>query len=644
MDKTEKIFDRVNLPSDIKELSIEELETLAAELREIIINTVASTGGHLAPSLGVVELILSLHYVFDTPQDKLVFDVGHQSYAHMLLTGRKKDFHSLRTIDGLSGFPKREKSNYDTFNTGHASTSISASLGIAIAKALKKEDAKVITIIGDGSLTGGLAYEGLNQAGDLKPNMIVIINDNEMSIAPNVGAISMYLNKIITGQFYNRIRNDIERILKKSPIIGQPMFKIMKLMEEMVKGFITPGILFEELGFRYVGPIRGNNLDDLIKTFKNVKTLEGPTVVHIVTRKGKGYKPAELKPENFHGTGPFDVKTGEPTMKGKGPLTYGSVFGKTLVKLAQDDNRIIAITAAMKENTGLLEFSEKFPNKFFDVGIAEQHAVVFAGGLATEGYKPVVAIYSTFMQRAYDQVVHDVCLQNLDVTFVMDRAGIVGEDGETHQGLFDISYLRHIPNIVIMSPKDENELQHMLKTAIEHPGPATIRYPKGKSEGIKLDDTIHTLELGKSEIIKDGNDLAIFAIGPLVNSCYDAVELLAKDGLSAALINSRFIKPLDITTIIDYARKTKKILTVEENVLLGGFGSAILEVLSDNNINNIKVIRLGIADHFVTHGNRGLMRQRYGLDTDGIYKSAKNLILDNILNIDDKRSNKKAGI
>jgi 1-deoxy-D-xylulose-5-phosphate synthase len=620
------ILDEINSPSDLKKLEIDELYVLADELRDKIINTVSRTGGHLAASLGVVELVLSIHYVFNTPKDKLIFDVGHQSYSHMLLTGRQKEFDTLRTIDGLSGFPKREENKYDTFNTGHASTSISASLGISEAKAMKGEDSKVITIIGDGALTGGLAYEGLNQVGDLKPNIIIVINDNEMSISPNVGAISMYLNKIITGQFYNRLRNDFERLLKKSPIIGYPMFRVMKLFEEMVKGLISPGILFEELGFRYVGPISGHKLNFLIETFNKIKNLSGPTVVHVVTRKGKGYIPAEEKPENFHGTGPFDVKTGKPLMKGKGPATYGSIFGQTMIKLVEKDKNVVAITAAMKENTGLLEFSKKYPKNFFDVGIAEQHAVVFAAGLATEGFKPVCAIYSTFLQRAYDQILHDVCLQKLPVTFALDRSGIVGEDGETHQGLFDISYLRHIPNMVLMSPKDENELQHMMNTAVEYSGPAAVRYPKGKSEGVALDEELKCLEIGKAEILQDGEDVALFVIGPLVNTATEALEILKKDGIDAALINARFIKPLDTEVIISFAKKCKKLITVEENALMGGFGSAVLEVLSDNGINDVEVMRLGIEDKFIRHGARTIQKERYGLDRDSILKTVKILV------------------
>jgi len=622
----EKIFDRVNKPDDLKKLTIDELRTLSEELRDIIINTVSRTGGHLGPSLGVVELILALHYVFETPKDKLIFDVGHQTYSHMLITERKKEFETLRTYNGLSGFPKREENEYDTYNTGHASTSISASLGISIAKVLKKEDRKVLAVIGDGSLTGGLAYEGLNHAGDLKPNLIVVLNDNEMSISPNVGALSMYLNTIITGQFYNRMRNDFERLLKKSPIIGYPMFRIMKLFEEMVKGLISPGIFFEELGFRYIGPISGHNLNFLIETFEKVKTLKGPTLVHVVTKKGKGYTPAEARPENFHGTGPFNIKTGKPLLKGMGPPTYGSIFGKTMLKLVKEDKKIVAITAAMRENTGLLEFSQKYPDNFFDVGIAEQHAVVFAAGLATEGFKPVVAIYSTFLQRAYDQIIHDVCLQNLPVTFSLDRSGIVGEDGETHQGLFDVSYLRIVPNIIIMSPKDENELQHMLKTAVEHQGPVAIRYPKGKSEGVLLDKGLKVMQIGKSEVLLDGKDVTIIALGPLVNPSLEAAMLLNKEGINTAVINARFVKPLDLDIIIKYAKKTKKILTVEENVLQGGFGSAILEAISDNKITNVKVKRLGIKDQFVRHGARALQRKLLNLDKEGIYEAVKSFL------------------
>ena len=618
-----RLLEKINNPGDLKLLKPDQLPQLAKEIREEIVRTVSKTGGHLASSLGVVELTIALHFVFDTPKDKIVWDVGHQSYAHKLLTGRREQFHTLRQHGGISGFPRREESVYDTFNVGHSSTSLSAALGMAEARCIKGEKHSVIAVIGDGSLTAGLAWEGLNQAGDMKKDLIVILNDNELSISPNVGALSAYLTRIITGQFYNRFVNEMTAFIKTVPGVGKSVLRVVKQSEEFLKKLLAPGLIFEELGFRYIGPISGHRFDHLLDNLRNIKNLSGPILVHVLTSKGKGYKPAEKDPVRFHGTGPFEIKTGKSLSKKSLVPTYTEVFADTLIKLARKDKTIIAITAGMPSGTGLDEFSKEFPMRFFDVGIAEQHAITFAAGMAAEGLRPVTAIYSTFLQRSYDQILHDVCYQKLPVVFVLDRAGIVGEDGATHNGLFDLSYLRSIPNIIIMSPKDENELQHMLKTALQCNGPVAVRYPRGKGYGAKLDEEIKTLKIGEAEVLQGGDDLVILAIGATVYPALHAARELEEEKIKVGVVNSRFVKPLDRGLICNLAGKVGKIITIEENVLPGGFGSSVLEVLGESGIQGVKVKCLGVNDVFLEHGAQSILRKKYGLDTEGIIYSAR---------------------
>ena len=621
-----RLLEKINNPGDLKLLKPDQLPQLAKEIREEIVRTVSKTGGHLASSLGVVELTIALHFVFDTPKDKIVWDVGHQSYAHKLLTGRREQFHTLRQHGGISGFPRREESVYDTFNVGHSSTSLSAALGMAEARCIKGEKHSVIAVIGDGSLTAGLAWEGLNQAGDMKKDLIVILNDNELSISPNVGALSAYLTRIITGQFYNRFVNEMTAFIKTVPGVGKSVLRVVKQSEEFLKKLLAPGLIFEELGFRYIGPISGHRFDHLLDNLRNIKNLSGPILVHVLTSKGKGYKPAEKDPVRFHGTGPFEIKTGKSLSKKSLVPTYTEVFADTLIKLARKDKTIIAITAGMPSGTGLDEFSKEFPMRFFDVGIAEQHAITFAAGMAAEGLRPVTAIYSTFLQRSYDQILHDVCYQKLPVVFVLDRAGIVGEDGATHNGLFDLSYLRSIPNIIIMSPKDENELQHMLKTALQCNGPVAVRYPRGKGYGAKLDEEIKTLKIGEAEVLQGGDDLVILAIGATVYPALHAARELEEEKIKVGVVNSRFVKPLDRDLICDLAGKVGKIITIEENVLPGGFGSSVLEVLGESGIQGVKVKCLGVNDVFLEHGAQSILRKKYGLDTEGIIYSAREIM------------------
>jgi 1-deoxy-D-xylulose-5-phosphate synthase len=621
-----KMLDQIKSSHDVKKLDLEELEALCHEIREEILSTVSKTGGHLASSLGVVEMTTVLHYVFDFPRDKVVWDVGHQSYAHKLLTGRRDRFHTLRQYEGISGFPKREESPYDAFDSGHSGTSISSALGMAEARRLKGEEGRIIAVIGDGSMTAGLAFEGLNQAGHIDRDLIVVLNDNEMSISRNVGALSSYLNRLMTGELVNRFRNDMKDFLETLPGIGKSVLRFAKQAEESVKGFLMPGLLFEELGMKYIGPIDGHRLDYLIETFQNIKKLRGPILVHVITKKGKGYPPAETNPDRFHGVPPFSLETGEPRNNSKkSPLTYTEVFGETLCQLAKENKKLVAITAAMQSGTGLEEFSRRFPDRFYDIGIAEQHAVTFAAGLALEGMKPVVAIYSTFLQRAYDQVLQDVCLQNLPVTFALDRGGIVGEDGPTHHGLFDFSYLRHIPNMIVMVPKDENEFQHMIKTATEWPMPVAFRYPRGRGEGVRREMPLRSIEMGKGDVLRMGQDIVIIAIGSTVYPSLRAAERLADVGIQAAVINSRFLKPLDGNLLCDWAKRAGKVLTVEENVLQGGFGSAVLELFQEKGLFSVQVKRLGIPDTFVEHGPQALLREKYGIDAKGIFKGVKEM-------------------
>lgn len=622
-----RFLELINNPHDIKRLDLEELEILSEEIRKEIIHTVSITGGHLASNLGVVELTIALHYVFDLLRDRLIWDVGHQIYTHKILTGRRDRFHTLRQYEGLSGFPKRSESPYDAFDSGHSGTSISAALGMAEARRKKGEDGKIIALIGDGSMTAGLAFEGLNHAGHIDKDLIVVLNDNEMSISPNVGALSSYLNRLMTGEFVNRFRGEIKNFLETLPGIGKSVLRFAKQAEESLKGFLMPGLLFEELGFKYIGPIDGHRLDYLIETFQNIKRMRGPILIHVITKKGKGYRPAEINPARFHGVPPFDIETGEPHKDLiDDPPTYTEVFGETLCKLASENKRLIAITAAMRSGTGLEEFSRRFPDQFYDIGIAEQHAVTFASGLALEGMKPVVAIYSTFLQRAYDQILQDVCLQNLPVVFALDRGGIVGEDGPTHHGLFDFSYLRHIPNIVIMAPKDEEEFQNMIKTAVDHPAPVAIRYPRAKGVGVKRGDQLKSIEIGKGEILKEGNDILIIAIGSTVYPSLRAADRLEMTDIHATVMNSRFLKPLDGDLICKWAKRIGNVLTVEENILQGGFGSAILELFQERGLFEIKVRRLGIPDLFVEHGPQRVLKGKYGIDEDSIFEEVKKMV------------------
>ena len=626
----ETLLEEIHSPEDLKKLADSQLPQVAREVRELIISTLAKTGGHLASNLGVIELTIALHYIFDTPQDKIVWDVGHQAYTHKILTGRRERFHSIRQPGGLSGYCKRTESPYDAFGAGHSSTSISAALGIAEARDLRGEQFSVVAVIGDGSLTAGMALEGLNNAGAKKrKKFIVVLNDNEMSISPNVGALSRYLSRIITGNFYNKLKAEVEHLVKTIPSIGESMFKLGKRFDEYLKGFITPGIWFEELGLKYVGPIDGHNLPQLLETFQNVRDhVDRPTLIHVVTRKGKGFKQAEKDATTYHGASPFCIDTGEFTkLETPAPPSYTTIFGDSLVRLAEADENIVAITAAMCPGTGLNHFAERFPQRFFDVGIAEQHAVTFSAGLATEGFKPVAAIYSSFLQRAYDQVFHDVCLQNLPVTFALDRAGLVGADGPTHHGVFDYSFLRHLPNMVVMAPKDENELQHMLKTAIEFPGPASVRYPRGNGVGVELDSDLNALPLGKAEVLREGQDLLVLAIGNPVYAALEAAQNLQEDHqLDLTVVNARFVKPLDRELILEYARKCGNIVTVEENALQGGFGSAVLELLQEHGLFHVRVRCIALPDRYIEHGSLGHLRHKYGLDAEGIEKVVQEML------------------
>ncbi len=625
-DTRESLLDKINSPADLKGLSLERLQQLAKELRRKIIETTSKTGGHLAPSLGTVELTIALHFVFDAPKDKIIWDVGHQAYAHKLITGRRDRFHTLRTYGGISGFPKRSESPYDAFDTGHSSTSISAGLGISTAKCLKGENSKVIAVIGDGSMTAGMAFEGLNQAGETEKNLIVVLNDNAMSIAPNVGAFSSFISRKMTGKRFVNLKKDLENFIKSLPGVGENILKFVRKSEDSFITFFTPGMMFEAFKFKYIGPIQGHRIDLLIEAFTNAAHLEGPVLVHALTVKGKGYEFAEKDPAHYHGVGSFEIPTGSPPKdRPKPPPSYTGVFGSTMVDLARKDDRLFAITAAMPEGTGLAEFSESFPERFLDVGIAEQHAVTFAAGLATEGFRPVVTIYSTFLQRAFDQIIHDVCLPNLPVVFALDRGGIVGEDGPTHHGNFDMTYLRSLPNMTVMAPKDENELRHMLYTALQHDGPVAIRYPRGRGIGVPMDKEYKTIPIGKPEILREGNDLQILAIGSMVYPSLNAAAALEKEGLSVGVVNCRFVKPLD-KGLVGIVSSSGRVLVVEENIRQGGFGGAILELFNDLGLKNMSVKRMGLPDKFVEHGPQDFLRKKYGLDSAGIIREARDLL------------------
>jgi len=621
------LLDRIDSPADLKQLSRKELPVLAQEIRKLIVDVVSKNGGHLASSLGAVELAIAVHYVFDSPKDRILWDVGHQAYAHKLITGRRDRFATLRRHGGLSGFTKMSESPHDAFSTGHSSTSISAGLGIACAKGLKGEDSRVVTIIGDGSMTAGLAYEGLNQAGDLQKDIVVILNDNEMSISKNVGALSSFLSRTFSRKRLLELRKDLGDFLKSLPKFGEDIYQFAKRWEDSLKSFITPGMLFEAFNFNYFGPIDGHNLNHLIDILRNIQYLKEPVLLHVSTKKGMGYPPAESNPVYFHGVGCFEVETGN-CIDSPSPIpTYTQVFGKAMTALAEKDKRIVAVTAAMPEGTGLVDFSGKFPGRFFDVGIAEQHAVTFAAGMATEGLRPVVAIYSTFLQRAFDQILHDVCIESLPVVFAVDRGGIVGEDGMTHHGLFDLTYLRSLPNMTVMAPKDENELCRMLATAIVHDGPIALRYPRGIGVGVSIDEAYPVLPIGKAEILEEGNDALILAIGRPVQDAVKACDALKKEGFTTTLVNCRFVKPLDANLICSLAEKIRAVVTVEENVLQGGFGSAVLECLCNHGIlHQCRITRLGIPDVFVEHGPQQVLRAEYRIDAPAIVDAIKGLL------------------
>ena len=612
----------INSPVDLKKLKREHLPALAEEIRDTLLQGISKTGGHLGSNLGVVELTLAMHYVFDSPIDKFVWDVGHQSYVHKLLTGRKDKFDSLRQYKGLCGFSKREESEHDHWNVGHGGTSITAALAFAKARDLKKEKNKIIAVIGDGSFTAGMAFEGLNHTGHLKPDLIVILNDNEMSISNNVGGMSKHLSQIMTGQVMTKIKKEVDQILLSIPGIGKEVSNYAHRLDDLVTGMFIPGRLFEDLGFRYMGPLDGHDTNLLIDNLETASELKGPTLIHVITRKGKGYEVAEEKADVWHGAKPFDIATGEFKKGLKSPPAYTNVFADTLIELAKEDEKIIGITAAMPDGTGISKFGKLFPDRTFDVGMAEQHGVGFGGALSIEGFRPVIAIYSTFMQRAYDQIVHDIVGMNLPVTFAMDRAGIVGEDGATHQGLFDIAFLRTLPNMVIMAPKDENELRHMLKTSIYHPGPSSIRYPRGSGLGVEIDEEVKEIEVGKGEVIKDGKDLAIIAFGSMVDPSMQAAAMLEEKGFSVAVINARFAKPIDKSLIMEYAKKTGCLITTEEHSVQGGFGSAVLEVLQnfDERI-PLKTKCIGVPDVLIEHGATGLIKKDLKLDPEGMFET-----------------------
>ncbi|MDP8229843.1 MAG: 1-deoxy-D-xylulose-5-phosphate synthase [Candidatus Gorgyraea atricola] len=619
-----KLLDNINNPVDLKKLSVDELPVLTQELRDAIVETVSNSGGHLASSLGAAELITGIHYCFNAPEDIIIWDVGHQAYAHKLLTGRKDRFKTLRQLGGLSGFPNRFESEFDVFTTGHGSTSISTALGMVAARDLENKSHRVVAVIGDASLGGGMAFEALNHAGHLRKKFLVILNDNEMSISRSVGALSKYLNRIITAPRYNKIRKDVEALLKRVPRFGFGVIRAARRLEEGLKSLLVPGMFFEELGFRYFGPIDGNDVRAVVSTLKNIINMNEPVLLHVLTKKGKGYSYAEDVPEKFHGVGAFDVATGA---KKPAKENFTNTFGEAMIDAAKANNKIIAITAAMPEGTGLDRFASIFPDRFFDVGMAEQHAVGFAAGLASAGLKPVVAVYSTFLQRSYDQIIHDVCLQNLNVIFMLDRSGIVGEDGPTHHGVFDISYLRNMPNMVVMAPKDEEELKEMLKFAISYnDGPIAIRYPRGgsyRAEKAEVQPRLFEkprldLGFGKGEILREGKDVTLLCVGYMSRVALHAAELLSSQGVDCEVINARFIKPLDLELILNSISKTGRLFTIEEGIASGGFGSFVSESLIDKARKKVIMETIGLPDRFIEHGDRDILLDKYGLSAERI--------------------------
>ncbi len=613
-----KLIDQITSPEDIKQMDMATLKILAHEIRQRLVQVTSKNGGHLAPNLGVVELTLALHYVYNAPQDKIVWDVGHQAYVHKILTGRAQSIDTIRTYGGLSGFPKRSESEYDAFGTGHSSTSISAAVGFAVARDRRRENHEVVAVIGDGAMTGGMSYEALNALGEMKSKMTIILNDNEMSIAPNVGGLAEYLNRVRSDPNYVKSKEDIELLLKKIPNIGDKMVKVADRLKDSFKYLLVPGTIFEELGIKYFGPVNGHDLPELIKVLENAKQINKPVIIHVITQKGKGYAPAEANPDKFHGVSPFDIATGQVLGQKKAP-TYTEVFADTLIRLGQEDERIMGITAAMGQGTGVSKFAEQFPERVIDVGIAEEHAVTMAAAMALDGLKPVVAIYSTFLQRAYDQMIHDVALQQAPVVFAIDRAGLVGDDGATHHGVFDLAYLRQIPGMIVMAPKDENELQHMLYTALHCPQPAAIRYPRGEGRGIAMDETLEELAIGQGELLTQDGEITLLAVGSMVAVAEETAQLLAERyQLKCTIINARFVKPLDEQLILAHTLQQKLVVTMEEGILAGGFGSAVLELLSAQGRVLPPVLRIGIEDGFVAHGATERLKADAGLTADKI--------------------------
>nr|WP_188887552.1 1-deoxy-D-xylulose-5-phosphate synthase [Paenibacillus radicis (ex Gao et al. 2016)] len=620
------LLDHINGPQDLKGLTIQELEQLAEEIRQFLIEKLSATGGHLAPNLGVVELTLVLHYLFDSPKDKFIFDVGHQSYVHKILTGRMDRFDTLRKYKGLSGFAKRSESEHDVWEAGHSSTSLSAAMGMALARDLKGESNRVVAVIGDGALTGGMALEALNHIGDEKKNLIVVLNDNEMSIAPNVGALHHYLSKIRTDRHYQKAKDELQHFLNKIPAIGGKLAKTAERFKDSLKYLLVSGILFEQFGLTYLGPVDGHDIDQMLELMKQADSIEGPVLVHVITVKGKGYTPAEEDSFKWHGATSYKIESGQ-MLKAVGPPMYTEVFGNTLIELAEKDSRIVAITPAMPGGSGLLKFADRFPERMIDVGIAEQHAATMSAALAMEGLKPVYAVYSTFLQRAYDQVVHDICRQNANVVFAIDRAGFVGPDGDTHQGVYDIAFLRHVPNLIIMMPKDENELRRMMKTALDYnEGPIAIRYPRISGLGVQMDKELLPLPIGQWETVREGDSAVILAIGPMLQVAHDTAELLKRDGLNIRIVNARFIKPLDEQLLLGLEEEGKPVIVLEEGSELGGFGSSVLEFYSLRGLYGVPVRIIGIPDEFIEHGSIKEQQAEVGLTADRVAAELKNML------------------
>ncbi|MFZ0063362.1 MAG: 1-deoxy-D-xylulose-5-phosphate synthase [Pyrinomonadaceae bacterium] len=630
------LLENINSAADLRQLPIAQLPDVAAEIRQYILETMSRIGGHTGASLGAIELAVALHYAFDTPQDRLVWDVGHQAYAHKILTGRRELLPTIKQYGGISGFLRRDESEYDTFGAGHASTSLSAALGMAIARDKKGEQHHVVALIGDASLAGGMAMEAINQAGHLKTRLIVVLNDNEMSIAPAVGALTGYLNRIRTAQGYHRFKDEVEETLLSIPSLGERLHHAAKTVKDAIAAAVLPGALVSELGFKYIGYVDGHNPRALVAALREAKQVkDGPVIVHALTTKGKGHPQAEKDYYRWHATGPFDLQTGKAIKSAAKAPTYTAVFGSTLCQLMEKDPKVVALTAAMPDGTGVCEALERFPERSFDVGIAEQHCVTFAAGMSVEGLKPVCAIYSTFLQRGFDQLVHDVCIQNLNVKFCLDRGGIAGGDGPTHHGLLDIAYLRSVPNIILMAPKDEGEMRDMMLTMLEHQGPAAMRYPRGNGVGADIERQPELLEIGKGEILRDGGEIAIIAYGSMVHPSLHAAENLSKEGIETTVVNARFVKPLDASLLLALARTKRLLVTVEEAYLAGGFGSAVLELLEENGLQDkVRVVRMGIPDRLVTHGDPKLLLAKYGLDADGIYTRVR----ESIDVLDDRRA------